>query len=87
MNHTVLRMFVENVELFRKDFSNLIEGNGYRTVRRTKKHLRNLRKLIKEMALIIDYREKKIIETRWGGEIPYNAKMYKTKSNNDPFLL
>lgn len=87
MNHTVLRLFVENTELFRKDFSNLIESNAYATLRRTKKHMRNMKKIIRELNLIIKYREEEIIEARWGGDVPKRAIMDKKKSNNEPLLL
>ena len=86
MNHTLLKLFLECVELFRKDYSLLIEANGYQTIRRTRKHIRNMRKLLKEMNKLIEYRNVEVIELKWGGKIPMAAKR-KQKSESEPLIL
>lgn len=88
MNHTVLRLFVENSELFRKDFTAMLGNNSYATIRRTKKHMRTMRKLFRELTILIKYREEQLIEARWGGNVPRYAKMdKKKKSDSEPLLF
>lgn len=87
MNHTVLRLFVENSELFRKDFTAMLGNNSYATIRRTKKHMRTMRKLFRELNILIKYREEQLIEARWGGVVPRSAKMSKRKSDSEPLLF
>lgn len=88
MNHTVLRLFVENSELFRKDFTAMLGNNSYATIRRTKKHMRTMRKLFRELTILIKYREEQLIEARWGGTVPRYAKMdKKKKSDSEPLLF
>lgn len=87
MNHTVLRLFVENSELFRKDFTAMLGNNSYTTIRRTKKHMKTMRKIFKELTVLIKYREKQLIEARWGGTVPRDVKMVKRKSDSEPLLF
>ena len=86
MNHTLLKLFLECSEMFRKDYSLLIENNGYQTIRRTRKHIRNMRKLLKEMNKLLEYRNKEVIDLKWGGKVPRSAKR-KEKSEREPLIL
>ena len=87
MNHSTLRLLLMQVELLRKDYPLLIEGNGFQTARRCKKHLSNINRIVKEMRLTVEDRRKKIVDARWGGEIPRSAYTRKKKSETEPLVL
>lgn len=86
MNHTLLRLLLEEVEMFRKDYSSLIEGNSFTTARRTRKHISNIRKLMSEMSKVLISRRSKIVEAKWGGDVPKSAYR-KRKSETEPLIL
>ena len=89
MHHTLVRLLVDVSESLRRDFSAMAEGNSYSTVRRVKKHISNLRKIMKEMAAATEYKREKIAEDRWGGVVPakYYKAIKKRKAESEPLIL
>jgi len=66
------------------------ESTSYAPVRRVRKHITNLRHIIKEMSAEMHDRKKKIVEARWGGEVPvayYKASRKRKKAETEPMIL
>lgn len=66
------------------------ESTSYAPVRRVRRHLTNLRHIVKEMSLETIERKKKIVEARWGGEVPaayYKVSRKRKKAETEPMIL
>lgn len=89
MYHTLVRLLVEVSESLRKDFTSMSEGNSYSTVKRVRKHLSNMRKLIKEMSFACTYKREKIVDAKWGGTVPskYTKAIRKSSAESEPIIL
>lgn len=89
MYHTLVRLLIEVSESLRRDFSSMADGNSYTTVRRVRKHLTNMRKIIKEMSAAMNDKKQKIVEAQWGGVVParYYRVNRKKKAETEPLVL
>lgn len=89
MYNTLVRLMIEISESLRRDFSSLAGGSSYSTVRRVRKHISNMRKVLKEMSAATAYKREKIVEAKWGGEVPqqYYRTLRKRKAETEPLIL
>jgi hypothetical protein len=62
MNNTVLRLFLTESEMLRVDFNKMIGSNSISATKNCKRHISNIRKLLKEMSKICSYRKSAIEE-------------------------
>lgn len=91
MNHTLVRLLIEVSESLRRDFSSMSEGTSYSTVRRVRRHITNMRKILKDMSAATKDKKEKIVEAQWGGEVPSSyyrrTRNQKKKSESEPLIL
>lgn len=89
MYHTLVRLLLEVSESLRRDFTAMADGNSYSTVKRVRKHLTNMRKIIKEMSVATADKSEKIVEAQWGGIVPakYSRANRKRKAESEPLIL
>lgn len=83
MNNTVLRLFLTESEMLRVDFNKMIGSNSISATKNCKRHISNIRKLLKEMSKICSYRKSAIEDMVWGGKPPTR----KNKTDSSPLLL
>ena len=87
--HTLVRLLVDCTEALRKDFSSMADSSSYANVTRVRKHITNVKRILKEMSEATRFKREAIRDARWGGVVPsqYRRSVKKRKSDTEPLIL